>query len=108
MSYLDADAALIRKCVPEGTAVPEDADDLFVLYAVLMRAKGVDTLATDVHDAWSAWMMHREPGHDSIRPFDQLAQSIQSEDTPFLTAIRRAAESRVDPIRSADEHESLS
>lgn len=96
MSYLDVDAALIRECVPKGTPVPEDADDLFVLYAVLMRAKGEDTQASDVHDAWSAWMTRRKPDHDSLRPFEQLAASVQSEDAPFLTAIHRAAASRAE------------
>ncbi len=38
MSYLDADAELIRSYLPTGTGVPGDADDLFILYAVLMRA----------------------------------------------------------------------
>ncbi|MGV0771784.1 DUF7701 domain-containing protein [Mycobacterium syngnathidarum] len=94
MSYLDDDAELIRSCVPDGDAVPEDSDDLFVLYAVLMRAKGEETQASDVHDAWSAWMLRNEPGHESIRPFDQLAASVQSEDTPFLVAIRAAAARR--------------
>ena len=94
MSYLDADAELIRSCVPVGTGVPEDSDDLFVLYAVLMRAKGVGTQASDVHDAWSAWMSRREPKHESIRPFGQLSPVVQAGDAPFLTAIRRAAEVR--------------
>ena len=94
MSYLDVDADLVRGCVPEGTAIPEGADDLFVLYAVLMRAKGESTQASDVHDAWSAWMLRRQPDHDSLQPFDQLGASVQAEDAPFLIAIRRAAARR--------------
>lgn len=94
MSYLDADAELIRSCLPVGTGVPEDSDDLFVLYAVLMRAKGEGTQAADVHDAWSAWMSRSDPDHESIRPYDQLAPSVQREDAPFLTAIRGAARAR--------------
>lgn len=94
MSYLDADAELIRSCLPEGTCVPEGSEDLFVLYAVLMRVKGRATEAADVHDAWSAWMSRREPGHGSVRPFDQLAPTVQAEDAPFLIAIRRAADIR--------------
>ena len=94
MSYLDADAELIRSCLPEGTGVPENSDDLFVLYAVLMRVKGVWTQASDVHDVWSAWMSRREPEHESIRPFGQLSPVVQAEDSPFLIAIRRAAEIR--------------
>lgn len=94
MTYLDADAALIRRSVPEGTSIPEDSDDLFILYAVLMRAKGRHIEATDVHDAWSAWMRHREPDHSSLVPYDQLPAAIQTEDAPFLAAIRRAATNR--------------
>lgn len=94
MSYLDADAELIRSCLPEGTGVPDGSEDLFVLYAVLMRVKGAATQAADVHDAWSAWMSRSEPEHDSIRPFDQLSPTVQAEDLPFLAAIRRAADIR--------------
>ncbi|MGB3321226.1 MAG: hypothetical protein WBB05_01300 [Mycolicibacterium fortuitum] len=94
MSYLDTDAKLIRDCLPAGTGVPEDSNDLFILYAVLMRAKGESTRAADVHDAWSAWMSRNEPGHESIRPYDQLAPSVQEEDAPFLTAIHSAARAR--------------
>lgn len=91
MSYLDDDAELIRSCLPDRDAVPDNADDLFLLYAVLMRAKGEETEASDVHDAWSAWMARTNPDHESIRPFEQLPASVQSEDTPFLVAIRAAA-----------------
>jgi hypothetical protein len=98
MSYLDADAQLIRSCLPACTGVPEDSDDLFVLYAVLMRAKGEGTQAADVHDAWSAWMSRSEPDHESIRPYDQLAPSVQEEDAPFLTAIHSAARARAERI----------
>lgn len=94
MSYLNADAELIRRCVPEATGVPEDSEDLFVLYAILLRAKGAGTQASDVHDAWSAWMSRSEPDHGSIRPYDQLSPSVQAEDAPFLAAIRQAAEIR--------------
>lgn len=98
MSYLDADAELIRTRLPTGTGVPKDSDDLFVLYAVLMRAKGEDTQAADVHDAWSAWMSRSEPDHESIRPYDQLAPSVQDEDAPFLIAIHSAARARAEGI----------
>lgn len=94
MSYLDTDAQLILDCLPAGTGVPGDSNDLFILYAVLMRAKGEDTRPADVHDAWSAWMSRSEPDHESIRPYDQLPLSVQKEDTPFLTAIHAAARFR--------------
>ncbi|CAJ1494223.1 hypothetical protein MU0083_000718 [[Mycobacterium] kokjensenii] len=91
MTYLDADAELIQSYLPEGTHVPKDSSDLFVLYAVLMRAKGEDTQGADVHDAWSAWKSRSEPDHESIRPYDQLSPSVRKEDAPFLAAIHSAA-----------------
>ena len=62
-----------------------------IQYAVLLRAKGAGTQATDVHDAWSAWMIGVDPGHESIRPFDDLDPETRREDSPFLLAIRAAA-----------------
>lgn len=96
MTYLDADADLIRSCLPVGTGVPDNSEKLFVLYAVLMRAKGEETQASDVHDAWSAWMSNTDPDHKSIRPYDLLDTSVRDEDMPFLTAIRLAARARVE------------
>ena len=98
MSYLDTDAELIWSCLPTGTGVPKNSDELFVLYALLMRAKGEDTQASDVHDAWSAWMSRTEPEHESIRPYDELSPSVQEEDAPFLTAIHRAARARAERV----------
>lgn len=94
MSYLDSDAELIRSFLPETVDMPAGSTDLLLLYAVLMRVKGEATEAADVHDAWSAWMSRREPDHESIRPFDQLSPTVQAEDAPFLTAIKRAAKTR--------------
>lgn len=93
-TYLERDARLIRQCLPVGADAPEDSDDLFLLYAVLLRAKGAQTKASDVHDAWSAWMLRGNPGHESIRPFDELDSETRREDGPFLVAIRTAAERR--------------
>lgn len=84
---------LIR-CLPAGSDTPEDSDDRFLLYAVLLRANGADTQASDVHDAWSAWMLRVDSGHESIRPFEELDSQTRREDGPFLTAIRTAAERR--------------
>ena len=91
LNYLEQDAALIRKCLPEATSVPADADELFLLYAVLMRAKGADVQAEDVHDAWAAWMTRIDPEHESVVPFADLDPETRAEDRPFLLAIRRAA-----------------
>lgn len=93
-TYLERDALLIKECLPDGADAPEDSDDLFLMYAVLLRVKGAHTQATDVHDAWSAWMLRVDPGHESIRPFDELDAQTRGEDGPFLTAIRAAASQR--------------
>ena len=90
-NYLERDAELVRKSLPKGTEVPEGSEDLFRMYAVLMRAKGVETQAEDVHDAWSAWVSGTEPDHESAVPFDNLDAETKAADQPFLIAIRRAA-----------------
>jgi len=90
-TYLERDADLIRGCLPDGAEAPEGSDALFLMYAVLMRAKGADTTASDVHDAWSAWMIGVDPDHESIRPFGELDAETRGEDGPFLRAIRAAA-----------------
>lgn len=91
MSYLDELAHRIRGELPAGFDAPQDADDLFLLYAVLARAKGTATTARDVHDAWSVWATLHDPNHDAIRPFEELPKAVQAEDEPFAEAIRRCA-----------------
>ena len=63
MTYLDETADAIRASVPDGVDVPPDARDLFLAYAVLLRAKGPAVTASDVHDAWVAWMLTRDGEH---------------------------------------------
>lgn len=94
MSYLVEDAALIRARIPAGTDVPDDADDLFLLYAVLLNVKGEWVTAGDVHDAWTAWMELRGEAHQSMRPFAELHEDVQAEDEPFAAAIRAVALAR--------------
>lgn len=91
MSYLVEDATRIRAAVPAGTDVPDDTDDLFLLYAVLLNAKGEQVTAGDVHDAWTAWMELQGETHESMRPFGELPEDVQAEDEPFATAIRVVA-----------------
>lgn len=94
-TYIERDAELIKECLPQGVDAPEDSDDLFLMYAVLLRAKGTEAEASDVHDAWSAWMLRVDPDHESIRPFDELDLETRGEDGPFLVAIREAASRRM-------------
>jgi hypothetical protein len=90
MNYLVEIANQIRAAIPD-TLVPEDADELFLTYAVLARSRGTETTAENVHDAWTAWMASRREHHDSMVPFADLPASVQREDEPFAEAIRRVA-----------------
>jgi hypothetical protein len=89
MDYLTVIAEAIRAEVP-----PEhrDGDDeLFLIYALLVRAKGIETTAEDVHDAWATWKAIRGMPHDALVPFAQLSAEVQAQDAPFLSAIHRVA-----------------
>jgi hypothetical protein len=90
VSYLDKTAQAIRAAVPPHLLPAEDdLEQLFRLYAVLARAKGQATTGSDVHDAWSAWMLGRGEEHESIRPYEELDAETRREDAPFLKAIRQ-------------------
>lgn len=64
---------------------------LYYIYAVLSFAKGRETTAEDVHNAWSAWTAPREPGHRSLKPFDELSDEVQQLDDQFVEAIHQAS-----------------
>lgn len=91
MTYLDTLAALIRSCLPPDARPPEDSDDLFRIYAVLLRVKGEQVCDEDVHDAWSAWMQSRDSAHKALLPFCELDERTRSFDAPYARAIRAAA-----------------
>jgi hypothetical protein len=94
MSYLDEIAGKVRAEVPTDLLPDEDdLDQLFRLYAVLVRAKGQATTNADVHDAWAAWMLGRGDNHESVKPYEQLDGETKQQDEPFLRAIRTVAES---------------
>ena len=76
---LERDVGPTRACLPDG------ADALFLMYAVLMRAGGGDTTAPDVHDAGSSWTIGIGP--DTSR----LGRSPSWTRTPAVTT---AAEQR--------------
>lgn len=93
-AYLAEDAALIRSLLPASANPPQDDDTLFLGYAVLMRAKGLECTAADVHDAWSAWQIARDPHHKALVPFSELSPAVQNEDLPYVDAIHAAARVR--------------
>ncbi|MEJ8651906.1 hypothetical protein WKI65_28425 [Streptomyces sp. MS1.AVA.3] len=94
MTYLRDDARLIRSHLPPHARPPQDAEALFLLYAVLMRAKGEHVTEADVHDAWAAWTEMRNPDHAALVPFDALDEATQRQDVPYVEAIRAAAGER--------------
>ncbi|MFJ8205164.1 DUF7701 domain-containing protein [Micromonospora chalcea] len=90
-SYLSADADLIRSQIADKDLVPSNSDDLFLIYALLLRSKGADVTSADVHDAWAVWMTMRNEKHAALVPFNDLDKETKKEDGPFVQAIRRAA-----------------
>ncbi|HEY2093498.1 MAG TPA: hypothetical protein VGJ81_16600 [Thermoanaerobaculia bacterium] len=103
--YLDTIASLIRARIPDDRLPEGDAESLLRFYAVLLRAKGASVTESDVHDAWSAWMMSRNPGHSALVPYPDLDVSVQEQDRTFVSAIRAATEetaSATRPARPAD------
>lgn len=94
MTYLDDDAAAIRSALSADVEPPEGSDYLFVIYAVLMRSKGVEVRLSDVHDAWTAWKLLTSGDHESLLPFEQLDPEVQAEDQPYVDAIIAAARHR--------------
>ena len=94
MTYLEDLAAEIEAEVPASALPDKRTQSLFIAHAALALAKGTATEASDVHDAWVAWMLGRGERHASMVPFDQLKPEIQGEDLPFLEAILRVAARR--------------
>jgi hypothetical protein len=92
VNYVAAVAKRIKEYVPEEALPSDDVDLLFLMYAVLLLAKGPDVACEDVHDAWTAWMTARGEDHESMVPFGELPTSVQDEDAVFLAAIRRASD----------------
>jgi hypothetical protein len=94
MTYLDEVARAIREAVPPDLMPDGDTAPLFRIYAVLALARGAEVTTEDVHDAWVAWMLERDPGHPSLRPFDELDEDVRRMDEPFAQAIRAVAATR--------------
>jgi hypothetical protein len=94
VTYLDGVAADIRNAVPPDALPNEDTSILFLMYAVLLLAKGEMVTAEDVHNAWVAWMEGKGEEHESMVAFDELPLSTREEDSSFVVAIRRVAHER--------------
>ncbi len=91
MNYISDIAERIRREIPSEVLPKGDTDLLFLMYAVLALTVGENVGSEDVHDTWSAWMVHFDPSHQSIKPYAQLDPETQRADQPFVEAIRRVA-----------------
>lgn len=58
---------------------------------LLVLVKGELVTASDVHDAWSTWMLGRGEDHAALRPYSELDEKTRKEDEPFLRAILTVA-----------------
>lgn len=93
MNYLDDLAVRIRAAVPPSDLPHDDTLGLFRTYAVLLLAKGEEVNASDVHNAWVAWMAGRDRNHRSLVPFQALPAAVADDDEPYVSAIRSVARS---------------
>lgn len=74
-----------------GDELDDCDDELLRIYAVLALTKGEDTTAEDVHDAWSAWKLAKDPDHKSLVPFDDLDSDTKALDDKYVEAIHRVS-----------------
>lgn len=94
MNYLELLAREILQAVPVDALPDDDTSTLFLIYAVVLLARGGDTGRDDVHNAWVAWMTIKGLQHNSMVPFAELPSDTQAEDSPFVIAIRTVAHLR--------------
>ncbi|WP_422653762.1 DUF7701 domain-containing protein [Lacisediminihabitans sp.] len=94
MNYLDQVASEIKQAIPAELRPDNDAQVLYRLYALLVLTRGVETTLANVHDAWSVWMLGREPSHESLVPFESLPEKVRQEDEPYQRAIVVVARAR--------------
>lgn len=96
LTYIDQIAQRIRALIPSSKLPGDDDRELFRIYAVLVLAKGSNVSASDVHNAWVAWMCERNPRHASLVPFDRLPEEVAADDIPYVRAIHLVAEEITD------------
>lgn len=71
--------------------LPDCDSDLLGLYALLAFTTGINTTLENVHDAWAIWRSRTNQDHPSLKPFRDLAPSIQVLDRKYAEAIREVA-----------------
>jgi hypothetical protein len=101
LSYIDRVAVAVREQLPDELMSDEQGvEDLFRLYGLLALAKGTETTAEDVHDAWAVWTVQRGKDHHCVRPFQELGATTQDEDRPFVEAIHAACRAGLPEARA--------
>jgi hypothetical protein len=91
VDYLSELARAIRSELNPEALPDEPVDDLLRSYAVLALVVGPHVTPADVHDAWVAWMIPRDPDHPALVEFDKLDRAAADQDAPFVAAIRVVA-----------------
>jgi hypothetical protein len=97
VDYLTELAEAIRNEVDPSSLPDEPVEDLLRSYAVLALTVGESVTPADVHNAWVAWMLPREPDHPALVPFERLDRATAAQDAPFVQAIRAVARRRAIP-----------
>ena len=91
-SYIRRDATLVREAIEGTDGSPGNANELlYLMYAVLLRVKGVNVTGSDVHDAWAAHAEYNTLGSSLIMPSSELTPDQRALDEPFAEAIQRVA-----------------
>lgn len=89
--YLDEIANVIRSNLPPDRLPEGDNKQLFLMYAVLVRAKGGTVTCSDVHDIWAAWIAKGDPNHAALVEYNKLSDEVKLEDLVFVEAIKRTS-----------------
>lgn len=92
-NYIEDVAEKIRSRIDPSKLPDSGLDQLFKSYALLALSKGSDVTNEDVHDAWSVWATEFDSDNASLKPFDELSEDVQAEDTIYRDAIREVARS---------------
>jgi hypothetical protein len=99
-NYLQAIAQEIQEHIgPDRLPKEGNTAPLFRSYAILALALGAGTTASDVHDAWVAWMLDIDPSHPALVPYEELDAQTAAEDGAFVRAVHAVAERLALPAR---------
>ena len=88
MNYIDMIARMVYQLSSSPDSIMEQHEwPLYRIYAVLALAKGEETTAVDVHNAWAAWATEHRAFSKNIIPFHDLHPEIRAMDDEYVEAI---------------------